>query len=466
MRAIGSIAIASLVLAGALFAQQQGITPERVSEMLVRMDANKDGVIERDEVPDRLINPFELMLRLADANKNGKLEPEEIQTIRERAKNQANAKRNAGQAQQVAQLLRLMDKNGDGKVSREEFSSHADYFDRLDRNKDGFLIADEIPPALGNLLNKNLPYLPPPRETTGLVALTDLKAGHYKGKEGGLYPGGRNERPEAHKQAGLALAKSIRPLNAEGEPDDAGKIVLLSIGMSNTTMEFSAFQQLASTAPARNPRLLLVDGAQGGMTARLIVQPRNPPGKQYWDTIDQRLKEVGVTRAQVQVAWMKQADGQPSASKFPDYALTLESEMKGIAQIVKERFPNTKLLYLSSRIYGGYATTPLNPEPFAYEGGFAVKWLIEKQLAGDPEVNFDASRGPVKSPWLAWGPYLWADGTKARSDGLTYSHEDFAGDGTHPSATGRQKVANQLLEHFLKDSTAKNWFLHSEGGSD
>jgi hypothetical protein len=58
--------------------------------------------------------------------------------------------------------------------------------------------------------------------------------------------------------------------------------------------------------------------------------------------------------------------------------------------------------YLSSRIYGGYAATPLNPEPHAYEGAFAVKWTIASQIAGDAELNYDPDKGAVRSPWIAY----------------------------------------------------------------
>lgn len=37
---------------------------------------------------------------------------------------------------------------------------------------------------------------------------------------------------------------------------------------------------------------------------------------------------------------------------------------------------------MSSRTYGGYATTELNPEPYAYQSGFSVKWLVQDQLEG------------------------------------------------------------------------------------
>jgi len=61
---------------------------------------------------------------------------------------------------------------------------------------------------------------------------------------------------------------------------------------------------------------------------------------------------------------------------------------------------------------------------------------------------------------LLWGPYLWADGLNPRkSDGLVWKREDFARDGTHPSQSGREKVAQMLLD-FLKTSPfAKPWFV-------
>jgi lysophospholipase L1-like esterase len=73
-------------------------------------------------------------------------------------------------------------------------------------------------------------------------------------------------------------------------------------------------------------------------------------------------------------------------------------------------------------------------------------------------LNYDPSRGQVKAPLLLWGPYLWADGVKPRSDGLVWKREDLAGDGTHPSASGRRKVAQLLLDFFKNDDLAKGWF--------
>jgi hypothetical protein len=298
-------------------------------------------------------------------------------------------------------------------------------------------------------------------DTADLVPLTELGPRQYKGFEGGLYPDGANHRPEAHERTGVLLATQVRPLDAQGMASDEGKIVLLSIGMSNTTQEFSTFMRLAQAERQRNPKLVIVDGAQGGMTAARICDLEQAPGSRFWATVDDRLKAVHVSRAQVQVAWIKEADAQPTAA-FPKHAQVLEEELEKIVRLMRGRFANLKIVYVSSRIYGGYAKTKLNPEPFAYESGFAVKWLIEKQINGEGSLNFDPAAGEVKAPWLSWGPYLWANGLSKRADGLIYEEKDFGNDGTHPSQSGREKVARQLLDFFTSDSTARPWFMKHE----
>jgi len=100
----------------------------------------------------------------------------------------------------------------------------------------------------------------PPRESTGMVPLMDLKGG-YQGEEGGLYPGGGNVPPAAHLKIGMEHAKSIQPLDADGKPSPDGKIVLLTVGMSNTTMESQAFLKLAKADRELMAKLGLGDGA-------------------------------------------------------------------------------------------------------------------------------------------------------------------------------------------------------------
>ncbi len=303
----------------------------------------------------------------------------------------------------------------------------------------------------------------PKVDTSKLKPLSELGTEKYQNYEGGFYPGGKNERPKDHDAAGLALAKAIRPLGADGKPAANGKVVMLSVGMSNTTQAFSTFKRIADADKEKHPDLVLVDGAQGGMTAARIKDPDDKgSGTKYWEVVDQRLKAAGVTREQVQIAWIKQADAGPTQG-FPKYAQTLRDELRQIVRAMQIRFPNLKMVYLSSRTYGGYAKTGLNPEPYAYESGFSVKWLIEEQLKGDKELNFDPKKGAVNAPWLSWGPYLWANGTAKNADGLAYEESDFtANDGTHPSPAGQKKVAEHMLKFFKAEPTAQPWFVKTK----
>jgi len=292
-------------------------------------------------------------------------------------------------------------------------------------------------------------------ECTGMVPLVDMARGDaYQGFQGGLYLDVKDYNWGRHLGEGMKRAMSIRPLDASGAPARDGKIVFLSIGMSNTSQESNAFASLIRNFQGLNPAVVFVNGAQGGQDARRIADPDAP----YWTNIDQRLAQLGLTPLQVQVIWHLQAVANPR-DPFPDHAQELRDLNAAAARIIKDRYPHTGLMYSSSRIYAGYAKTGLNPEPYAYESGFSVKWLIEDQIAGDPELNYDPRRGEVRAPYLQWAAYLWADGVCGREDGLQWFREDFAADGTHPSAQGARKVADLLLAHFSTDPTARLWFL-------
>lgn len=286
------------------------------------------------------------------------------------------------------------------------------------------------------------------------TSLIDFGTSTYRGFQGGLYPNGSNQRPASHNTAGIVIAQAIKPLTNVGSIDETtGKIVWLSIGMSNATQETQAFLSLMQTYPYKNPKLVLTDGAVSGQDINAI----NNSTASYWDSVSTRLATANLTAAQVQVIWYKEAEAQPTDTSFATYPDALKIKYKSVMQILKAKFPNLKAVYLSSRIYAGYANTKQNPEPFAWYTGWTVKRLIEDQINGDPALMYSGSH--PSSAWLSWGPYLWANGTTARSDGLTWMISDFKSDGTHPSETGAQKVAQMLLQFFSTDETTKPWFL-------
>ncbi|MFZ0548462.1 MAG: hypothetical protein WAM60_23640 [Candidatus Promineifilaceae bacterium] len=282
--------------------------------------------------------------------------------------------------------------------------------------------------------------------STGILPLTDMARTVYDGSAvGGLYPDG-NDVPSNHLQMGMVASQSIEPLNQQGHPASSGKIVFMSLGMSNTSQEFDRFREIANGHT--NEALVLENGAQAGYDAARIADPNSD----YWTRIDAHLASRDLSRLQVQAIWLKEAVASDT-DQFPQDAQQLQGYLRMIVLIAKNRYPNTKVIYISSRTYGGYGEPhSISPEPWAFEGGFAVKWLIESQVLGeDPALSYN------NAPWLGWGPYLWADGMTPRSDGLIWRCNDFEDDGIHPSPSGETKVANILFD-FLNSDPTTQWF--------
>jgi hypothetical protein len=294
------------------------------------------------------------------------------------------------------------------------------------------------------------------------VPLNDLGTGAYQGLEGGLYGNGTNVRSTSLETTADNIASQIQPLDAKGNVDKVnGKIVLISVGMSNTNYEFAGqggFMSQADADPSKNSHLVIVNGAQSGHAAADWANPNSV----VWSTLMTRLQAAGVTANQVQVAWVKQAEMYPeSLGGFTPAAQKLQSDLEAIARNLTSHFSHMKIAYLSSRTHA-FTDSGLNPEPYAYGSAYAVKWAIQDQINGKGNLNFDATKGQVVAPLLLWGPYLWANGQTARSDGFTWTSSDVGGDKTHPSASGIAKVGQMLLAFFKTDPTATPWFLRKD----
>jgi len=279
------------------------------------------------------------------------------------------------------------------------------------------------------------------------VPLNDLGTNLYLGKQGGLYPGGTNVRPAQHEAEGVSIAD---PVN--------GKIGILSIGMSDTFDVFLTFMANANAEPSKNPAVVFVPGAQPRASAALFADPNGA----VWNPIFSNfLPQAGLTANQVLVGWIN--DGNTTTGTFPQNMVQTQNNLESIAHNLLVKFPNMKLAYFGSRFYAGYSNgtvSPANPEPYAYQNGFAAKWTIQDQINGAPSMNNNPANGPVLVPWVDWGSYDWANGLFARSDGLVWTCQDMESDGTHPeNPNGREKDANLLLNFFKSDDTTSPWFL-------
>jgi hypothetical protein len=308
-------------------------------------------------------------------------------------------------------------------------------------------------PVLPDCNNYVYPSLSAP-----LVPINDLGSGTYLGEEGGLYPNGSNVRPADHDAAGVSIAQGIQPLDANGNVDPNGKYVLISIGNSEAQQEFLQFLGDASADPSTNPHLVIVNGAQDALVASDWANIATGA----WPILSNvLLPQAGVTANQVVAAWIKAFD-IPSGT-FPADEAATQADLETIAQNLHTLFPNIKLAYYASRIYGGYGNTTQSTqdgEPNSYQSAFPIKWAVQDQIDGLASLNFDPAKGAVRAPWLSWEAYDWANGMLPRSDGLVWTCQDFL-DGGHPSApVGREKDA-KLFQSFLKtDDSTRPWFLN------
>lgn len=325
------------------------------------------------------------------------------------------------------------------------------------------------------------------------VALPDLGTDYYcVGNppvcyQGGLYENGTNPVPNDHAYAGSQRAARVVPIN--------GKIVLLALGMSNAALEFGRFQATYINGnPAVNPHLKVINAASGGGPGPCDFTLANgPPNSVCNDAFtenaydyvrDTYLTPGGVTERQVEVIWYKfavpfsaQLAPPPTLPDARANAFVYEGYMGGALRAIKRRYPNIKLVFITSRIYGGYDQASKSPEPYAYESGFATKFLIQAQIdqadrGGGPDP-VAGDLGYDVAPWVAWGPYIWANGETPDSyNGVDWcagllspgapcngAEQDFQSDLLHPSCAGQTKVAAQLWDFFSTSELTAGWFL-------
>ena len=115
----------------------------RFAERFDRMDANRDGAVDRADRELQGKQRRDEWFAKADADKDGKLTRAEI----DRADVQRRAEFQQRAETRMAERITSIDTNKDGRVSREEAKGSqrlASRFDTLDANKDGVLTKEEL----------------------------------------------------------------------------------------------------------------------------------------------------------------------------------------------------------------------------------------------------------------------------------------------------------------------------------
>ena len=126
------------------------MTPE---QLLKHWDKNKNGFVDKEELPQQIQQFFERL----DQNGDGKLDQKEIGQLltilkrrrleQDAAQGKAKGKNKGGDLDSnIDALLCGLDTNKDGKISRDEAAGRplAKAFASLDKNKDGYLDRTEL----------------------------------------------------------------------------------------------------------------------------------------------------------------------------------------------------------------------------------------------------------------------------------------------------------------------------------
>ena len=131
-----------LAVAADARAQQKPLDRLTPEEFIKRFDKNGDGVLTKDELPARLAASFDRL----DANKDGKLDKKEVATLIRVLRQRQGQGQGSPQAERAVKgLLERLDTNKDGKISKAEAKGPlAQNFDRIDINKDGYLDKQEL----------------------------------------------------------------------------------------------------------------------------------------------------------------------------------------------------------------------------------------------------------------------------------------------------------------------------------
>ena len=189
-------------LLGFVVAGVAGISPAfgQEAELFDKLDANKDGVVTADEVPDDKQSIFERLLRVGDANGDKKLSKEELIAGLKKSAPAAEPAPNPGPRP--------------GGAAGGLNISAKDIFGRLDKDGNGKIEKDEIPERMKENLGRV------DTNSDGAIDLAEFEkvAQFFGGGAGGRRPeGAPGSSPEGRPTDGPPVGPILRALDTNGD---------------------------------------------------------------------------------------------------------------------------------------------------------------------------------------------------------------------------------------------------------
>jgi len=282
-------------------------------------------------------------------------------------------------------------------------------------------------PAIGTALPEPMPTFspidqPPVENSTNTIdynttdiPIPDLGTDTYLGTIGGLYLNGSNNVPSGYANDAIA------------DLTNDNDIHILCNGMSNMQHTCNNFIGKTNNNTGINPAVSIHNNGRPGR-----AQQAWDGGVNYLYT---DLKRTGITPSQVDVIIYFNAWGRPSGD-FESHYNEMYASLLQTINSTNAAYPNLKLIYVVSREFAPPWAVDLNPNPYAYEEGFAFRDIvinrIQENIGGVP---------------ILWGPYqydpTWPDSYFRESDGV------------HLSDAGLDVAGQLWLDFFMTQS----WFV-------
>jgi len=192
-----------------------GDKPRRAERLFKRLDANSDGKVVIDEVPEERREMFAQLIKRGDKDGDGALSREEfLQASPDREKKPDGEqkkpdaeKKPEGEQKPAVEAPSNAEKRPEGRPGAEQL------FRRMDRNSDGKVTADEVPEERREFIVRLIKRVD--KDGDGAMTAEEFAAAPFPARPDGKPGAGRPGRPEGRPPQGAPTGGLFRALDAD-----------------------------------------------------------------------------------------------------------------------------------------------------------------------------------------------------------------------------------------------------------